>query len=160
LAQFVIFYIQTIKQTTKKIQTMKATMKTKRFAYAGFAAMAILTMSSFAPAHAAITYTDKVGNEIREAEIRLENYSRVVEEAISYFVPVMTETTEAYFEAEVAELRLEEAVNSIENMTRYVSPAVNEDFEDLELKEAYENLEKTNRLIGETLRYEAPSVER
>jgi len=138
---------------------MKATMKTKRFAQTSIAALAFLSLSVFTPANAAEVNRNENSKEIQDAVNRLEAYNHGIEAAISYFVPVMKETTAEYFEFEAAEIRLEEIVSSLEHEAKYVSPAVNENFGNLEVKKALENLDNMNRLMEETLRYTAPSVE-
>ena len=148
-------YIQTmLKTTNKNIQAMKATMKIKKSARAIFAAVACLTVLAFTPVHAT-SVNDK---EAADALNRLENYNREVEKTISFFVPVLAETLEEYLAFEAAGLRLEEAANSIEIAARYVSPAVNENFGDYEVKEALDNLDIVNRQIENAVSYLAPSV--
>jgi len=133
---------------------MKATMKIKKITQATIATVAFLMVLVFTPVQAASVNS----KEVEDAANRLEAYNREVEKSISFYVPVLAETIEEYLEFEAAELRLEEAVNSFESAARYVSPAVNENFEDFEVKEAMENLDTLNRQIENAISYQAPSV--
>jgi hypothetical protein len=147
-------YIQTKRKTTNKnIQAMKATMKTKRNARAIAAAVALLSVLAVPVQAAAVN-----SKEVNDAVNRLEAYNNELEKAITFYVPVVTETVEEYLAFEAAEMRLEETVSNLEDAARYITPAVAENFEDYEVKEAQENLDEVIRQIEHSIGYTAPSV--
>ena len=147
-------YIQTmLKQPTKNIQAMKATMKSK-IVQVTLASLFLLTAVAFTPAQAAAPNS----KEVQDAVARLEAYNLAAEKSISFFVPVLTETVEDYLEFEAAEIRLEYKVSALESEIRYVSPAVSENFDDYEVMEAMENLDKVTGQVEKTIVYKAPSA--
>jgi hypothetical protein len=130
---------------------MKTTKNLNQIAKVTLASAAFLFASLMPMQAASVKNTSSEMNEMQAASNSLAMYNTELEKAVAFNAPALTESAEE-FEAFVAESRLSDLFSSAAKEAKYVSPAVNEDFE---VAGALENLAHLNAQIEQSVKYTA-----
>jgi hypothetical protein len=134
---------------------MKTTRNLNQIAKVTLATASFLLVSLMPMQAAAGKNASSEMNEIQAASNSLAMYNTEVEKTVAFNAPVLSENS-AEFEVFVAESRLNDLFSFASEDAKYVSPAVNEDFE---VAASLQTLDQLYAQIEQTVKYTASIAE-
>jgi hypothetical protein len=134
---------------------MKTTKNLTQIAKVTLASVIFLFASLMPMQAASGKNTSSDMNEMQAASNSLAMYNVELQKAVAFNAPALSEKSEE-FEAFIAESKLNDLFSTASQDAKYVSPAVNENFE---VADALANLDQMNAQIEQSVKYTASVTE-